>query len=412
MKDTQLSLFEAVASSFGRHGELPNSALYHQVTERLGLDAKALQERRPIGRTGQLHNPLARQIRWAQQTLKHMDLLERAERGIWRLTAEGRRRLPMRRIESGHVMLAFSTDLGVALWADCKTAFARSREPIHLCLTSPPYPLAKARAYGNPTEAQYVDFLCAALEPIVRQLVPGGSIVLNLGNDIFLPRTPARSLYRERLVLALAERFGLYKMDEIPWVNRSKPPGPVAWASKERVQLNVAWEAVYWFTNDPSTVRADNRRVLEPHTERHQQLLAAGGERRERDNSDGAYRLRPGQSYAHATAGRIPRNVLELGHRCASQTKYKAAARRDGLPVHGAPFPLRLAEFFIRFLTTEGDLVADPFGGSLTVPLAAEQLGRNWIATEVIWEYLAGGGLRFIEQPSFAWHPGFQQLAA
>jgi site-specific DNA-methyltransferase (cytosine-N4-specific) len=377
----------------------------------MGWGKDALEQRQPISQSGQRHNPLKRQVRWVQQTLKHLELIERADRGVWKLTAEGHKKLPLRKINSGHVMLAFSTRLGMALWADCATAFSRLDQPVALCLTSPPYPLAKARGYSNPSEAEYVDFLCTAIEPIVRHLQPGGSIVLNLSNDIFQTGTPARSLYKERLVLALADRLGLHKMDEIPWVNKSKAPSPVQWASIKRVQLNVAWETVLWFTNDPLRVRSDNRRVLEPHSERHLKLLASGGEQRDREFSDGAYRLRAGKSFSNPTAGKIPRNVLEMGHRCASQTEYKKMARAAGLPAHGAPFPLALAEFFIRFLTTEGELVAEPFGGSLTVPVAAEKLGRHWVATDVIWEYLAGGGKRIEQVEDFAWNPEFLRVA-
>ncbi|WP_267887981.1 DNA methyltransferase [Acidihalobacter yilgarnensis] len=79
------------------------------------------------------------------------------------------------------------------------------------------------------------------------------------------------------------------------------------------------------------------------------------------------------------------------------------------MPVHGAPFPAKLAEFFIKFLTVEGDLVADFMAGSLTVPVMAELLGRHWIASDLIWEYLAGGALRF---PGAALTPQFQACGA
>ncbi len=406
----QLDLFEGVAASFIAHGEIDNDTLYREVARRVGADPSRIDELQPLS-DGRRYSPFKRKVRWVQQTIKHLGLIERTGRGIWRLTSEGHKRLDLRRIDAGHVMLAFSTGLGIALWADCRAGFSSITDPIQLVVTSPPFPLAKARAYGNPKETEYVDFLCEAIEPIVRRLASGGSIVLDLSNDIFLSGSPARSLYRERLVLAFSDRLGLFKMDEIPWVNRSKPPGPVQWASVHRVQLNSGWQPVYWFCNAPDLARSDNRRVLEPHSERHLTLMRSGGEQRERANSDGAYRLRAGRSYAQVTEGRIPKNVFERGHHCAAQKAYKAAARKAGLPVHGAPFPLKLAEFFVRFLTAEGDLVADPFGGSLTVALAAEKLGRHWIATDVIWEYLAGGGLRFAEADGFEWGSGFCALS-
>jgi site-specific DNA-methyltransferase (cytosine-N4-specific) len=94
--------------------------------------------------------------------------------------------------------------------------FSRIDAPIVLCLTSPPYPLAKARNYGNVDAEHYVDWFCRTVEPVIKNLVPGGSLAINLSNDIFVPGLPARSLYREKLVIALCERFGLYKIDEIP----------------------------------------------------------------------------------------------------------------------------------------------------------------------------------------------------
>jgi hypothetical protein len=49
--------------------------------------------------------------------------------------------------------------------------------------------------------------------------------VRKISNDIFIAKSPARSLYRERLVLALHDRLGLWKMDELIWENKSKPQG-------------------------------------------------------------------------------------------------------------------------------------------------------------------------------------------
>lgn len=87
--------------------------------------------------------------------------------------------------------------------------FSDLDEPVHLCVTSPPFPLRIQRGYGNVDEAKWVDFITQALEPIVKNLVPGGSVVLNVSNDIFEAKSPSRSLYVERMVLALHDRLGL-----------------------------------------------------------------------------------------------------------------------------------------------------------------------------------------------------------
>jgi DNA modification methylase len=44
---------------------------------------------------------------------------------------------------------------------------------------------------------------------------------------------------------------------------------------------------------------------------------------------------------------------------------------------HPAAFPIGLPEFFIKLFTKSGDTILDPFAGSGTTGLAAEQLNRN-----------------------------------
>lgn len=398
----QLELFACVRDAYSAAPPdgLANDQLYETVATRAGVSRRELGRRSPIGRAGAMRSTAERATRWQQQTLKRLGLLERVDgvRGVWRLTAEGKRQL--RRINPGFRMLAFSTHLGLAIWGRCEDVFPHIDVPITLALTSPPYPLRQPRAYGNPSEQEFVDFVCRAFEPIVRNLVAGGSICLNVTNDIFMRGLPSRSLYLERLVLALSGRLGLALMDRLIWHNPSKPPGPAQWASVSRVQLNVAYEPIYWFTNDPTKVKADNRRVLEPHTDRHLGLIAAGGERRQSEFGDGAYRINPGD-FRNPTAGRIPRNVIVRGHSCADQNAYRRAARGLGLPVHAAAQPLAIARFLVEFLSSPGDLVVDPFSGSLTTAKAAEELARLWMATESIWEYLRGGAERFRHRPGF-----------
>jgi len=401
----QIDLFSEVLHSYaGLNGDpLRNADMYAKVASRTGIDPDEFEQKVPVGESGQLHSLLARKLRWHQQTLKQAGILERVEgeRGIWRLTTPASKDL--NKINSGVSVVGFSTKLGVAILGSCDTVFSKVDAPIVLCLTSPPYALSKPRAYGNVSESEYVDWIVRTLEPVVRSLVPGGSIALNLSNDIFIPGLPARSMYRERLMLALHDKLGLAMVDQLVWVNKAKPPGPVQWASKERVLTNVAWEPIFWLSNDPSRLRSDNRRVLQEHTERHLRLINAGGEQREKSYSDGAYNLRPGR-FGNLTAGRIPRNVLEFGHSCSDQRMYKKTARERGLPAHGAPMPLELAKFLVQFMSAPGDLVVDPFGGSQTTAKAAQVLGRRWMTTEVMLEYVLGGSSRFEKEEGFHLH--------
>lgn len=391
-----LNLFAAVTEAYVRaDGPVSQEQLYQSLAQASGVGKEAFNERQPVGQAQAPVSLLKRRVRWYQQTLKHAGVIEpTGDRGVWRLTGKGIEGSDMPVVAEGGSILGFSTELGIAVIASCEHFFAKINEPIHLIITSPPYPLAKPRAYGNVSEVQYVDWLCRTLEPVVKNLVQGGSICLNVGNDIFLPKSPARSLYRERLILALHARLGLYKMDEIIWQS-PKPPGPVAWASKKRVQLNTGYEPVYWLTNDPDRVRSDNRRVLEPHSEEHLRFVRSGGIKSVNSHSDGAYVKRLG-AYSQETAGRIPKNVLSVARSGEDQdSAYRKFCKQYGLKTHGASMPVRLARFFIEFLTEKEELVVDPMAGRCKTGLAAEALGRRWICVDRDPEHVLGSRSQF-----------------
>lgn len=390
----QMSLLEHVKAAYAdEQAPLSQEELYERVTRSAALSREEVDKREPVGNDQKCYSLLKRQVRWHQQTLKQAGLIQpTSKRGQWELTGKGKIRL--RKVKPKATVMAFSTKLGAALWSLSDDVFSSINAPITLCLTSPPYPLRNQRAYGNPSLDEYVEFVVESMRPIAKNLERGGSVCLNISNDIFEPGTPARSLYRERLVLALASELGLWKMDEIIWENPTKPPSPTYWASITRQQLNATFEPIYWFSNDPVNCKASNRRVLQPHTDKHQAFIDSGGVKKADSHSDGAYRKRPG-AWSNPTAGRIPRNVLRFPHACKSQRQYKAAARELSLPAHGAPFPIALAIFLIQFLSEENDLVVDPFGGSFTTGLAAEMNNRRWLLTECMWEYVRGAGERF-----------------
>lgn len=391
---SQMDLFDVVHKAYLSDVPLSNEQLYRRLSETAGIPEEVWSLKEPVGASGQLHSVARRKIRWHQQNLRRAGLIERVpgSRGVWRsvLKSEGE----LTEAPANIFAVAYSTKLGVALWGYCKNVFAALDEPIHLCLTSPPYCLSQPRKYGNPRPEDYVDFVCQSLEPICKNLIPGGSIALNISNDIFERGSPARSLYRERLVIALYERLGLSKMDELIWENKSKAPGPIAWASKKRVQLNTVWEPVYWFTNDPSLVQSDNRRVLQAHSETHKKLIQSGGEKRRAIYGDGANRIRPG-SFANPTEGKIPRNILSYGHRCAHQAPARNAMEAAGFPVHGAAMPFALADFLVKFLTVPGQTVVDPFSGLGTTAEAAEANGCRWVTSEKMFEYAWASSFRF-----------------
>ena len=343
---------QSVLSAYVGRDAMTNQELYEQLSLDLGLDPAFAAEKAPVGKSGSVHNLYHRKARWHQQSLRNLGILDRMDRGKWRLSEKAKAGLTL--APKKQVLIAFNT-FGCALWGNSEDVFNGLEEEVALIFTSPPYPLASQRQYGNKSQQVYVDWLCQMLEPIIKKMKRGANLVLNLSSDIFEPGLPSRSTYLERVTIALCD-MGLALMDRYVWVNPSKPPGPVQYASIQRTQCNVGWEPVLWFTNDPEHVIADNRRVLQSHTEKHLKLLERGGEQRTAVFSGGAYRVRPG-SFGKATEGSIPRNVLTIAHRDLDQDPAREFARKHGIPEHPAPMPLKLANFFVNFLSEKGDLV-------------------------------------------------------
>lgn len=388
----QITLFDDVLSVYSDSSQtIDNKSLYQKLVEKNSISEKQLH-----AKNGDV-NVIKRKIRWIQQTLKQLGLISKSEkRGEWSFSNHKKLEIS----PPNRTLIAFSTYLGIALWSECHSVFSQIDEPIHLCLTSPPYPLKNPRAYGNASEMEYVDWLIRQIEPIVKHLVPGGSIVLNVGNDIFLNKSCARSLYRERLVIALSEKLGLYKMDELVWHNPCRPPGPLLYASIDRTQLNATWDPIYWFTNDPSKVRSNNNRVLQPHSSQHTKLIQNGGTNTSSNYGDGAYKRKKG-SFGQVTEGKIPRNLMTVPHNCPEQSELKKYCNQKHIISHGAAMPASIAQHLISFLTTDDEMVVDPFGGSMTTAAQAEKLNRRWITTEKVGQYCKGGESRFFDAPGF-----------
>jgi len=389
----QLSLLEAVTNTYLESSEpVDNATLYSQVAQRLALSEDEFNQQAVVDGSGIKHRLFYRSCRWAQQSLKQKKLLERVDKGCWELT--GNARIKLRSISEGKKVLAMSTSLGICIWSKSENVFDDVIDgPIHLVLSSPPYPLKVQRAYGNVGIQQYNDFLSKILEPILKKMETGASLVLNISNDLFHDGMPSRSTYLERLVITLEDRFGLYLMDRMPWVS-NKAPGPIAWASKKRVQLNVGYEHVLWFCNSPNDCFADNRRVLMPHEEAHRKFMENGGLKKKQVNADGNYVKKVG-SFGNITPGKIPRNVLQFSNYCHSGRKVSQWAKQHGFPPHAAKMPGDLCQFLIKFLTEPGHTILDPFAGTLTTGESAEKTGRNWICIEMIWEYIRQAFTRF-----------------
>lgn len=263
---------------------------------------------------------------------------------------------------------------------------------VDLVVTSPPFALLRQKAYGNKDQSEYVDWLCRFGAEVRRVLRETGSFVLDLGGA-YQRGVPVRSLYQYRVLLKMCDEVGFYLAEEFFWYNPAKLPSPIEWVNKRKLRAKDSVNTVWWFSKS-EWPKADVRQVLAPYSERMKTLLK---------NPDAFYKPKDRPSghdiskgFGSDNGGAIPSNLLQIPN-TESNSSYLRLAKLVGIEGHPARFPAGLPEFFIKFLTSEDDLVLDIFAGSNTTGRVAEQLGRRWIAMEVDSSYVASSALRFMD---------------
>jgi DNA modification methylase len=262
---------------------------------------------------------------------------------------------------------------------------------VQLIFTSPPFPLNRKKKYGNLVGEDYVNWLASLANRVCRLLTSTGSIVMEVGNA-WEPGEPVMSTLALRSLLAFLEAGNLNLCQQFICNNPARLPSPAQWVNVDRIRVKDSYTHVWWMS--PVTrPKADNRNVLKEYSESMRKLIQSqkyNAGKRPSEHHIGA------TSFLKDNAGAIPSNVLTFSNTSASDP-YQSYCKANGLDKHPARMPQGLAEFFIKFLTDEGDLVFDPFGGSNTTGSAAENLGRCWLATEPNVKYISGSLGRFKE---------------
>lgn len=263
------------------------------------------------------------------------------------------------------------------------------RGDVHLVFTSPPFPLNRKKRYGNKLGLDYLAWLAALAQPLGDLLTEDGSLVVELGNA-WEPGVPVMSTLALKALLQILESGGFQLCQQFVVHNPARLPSPAQWVNVERIRVKDAYTNVWWMSRTPRP-KADNRRVLNDYSPAMRKLLKRGsynaGERPSQHNIGET-------SFLTDHGGAIPANVLTISN-TRSTDEYRRYCKDSGHKLHPARMPPELAEFFIRFLTNEGDIVYDPFGGSNTTGAVAEALSRQWFATEPDAAYIEGSRGRF-----------------
>ncbi len=237
-------------------------------------------------------------------------------------------------------------------------------DAMNLAITSPPY--ATQRKYDEssgftPIQPEgYGQWFRAVQEGVQRHLHKSGSWILNIKEAA---SDGCKQSYVKRLVLQHIDEWGWKWIEEYCWPRPALPLNP-----NTSRRFKNGWESVYHFA-------MDIRYKFYPDIVRHK--------------SDGCFKYvdqkAAGQMIggtAQGVGGGImsPVNTGEGMAYPSNVLPNLGGARVVG---HSAAYPVGIPEFFILALTDEMDRVYDPFLGSGTTMIAADNLGRKCYGMEI-----------------------------
>ncbi|HTT77984.1 MAG TPA: site-specific DNA-methyltransferase [Candidatus Binataceae bacterium] len=282
----------------------------------------------------------------------------------------------------------YATALGAAYVGDSRLLLRELPDTsVNLVVTSPPFALHFKKEYGNKDQPDYIPWFLEFAREVKRVLAEDGSFVIDLGGA-YEPGRPTRSLYHFKLLISLVENLGFFLAQELYWHNPGKMPAPAEWVTVRRIRIKDSVNCLWWLSKTPNP-KADNRRILVPYSKDMERLIQKGYRAKERPSGHNIT-----QKWGRDQGGAICSNLIVQGNNDSNGT-YLKLCEQAGLKPHPARFPPQLPEFFINFLTDEGDLVVDIFAGSNTTGAVSDHLRRRWLAFELESRYLDAGRLRF-----------------
>jgi len=237
---------------------------------------------------------------------------------------------------------------------------------LDLTITSPPY--ADIKNYGKKINTlaprHYNEWFLPLAVEIGRSLKDTGSFILNINDKIV---GGYRDLYVFDLVLRICEETDLKLYDRYIWHKKNAMP-----VSGDR--LNDWMEYIFHFSKS-NKIKSNIDVVREPYAastiKRYKSPVAFN----KKVDEHGITSIGDKKMVIQNPLGKKPSTVMRFNN--AGVLKGGTAGK------HPAPFHPDLPEFFIKWLTIEGDTVLDPFTGSGTVPYVCKLMKRNYIGFEL-----------------------------
>ena len=234
-----------------------------------------------------------------------------------------------------------------------------------LIVTSPPYADSRADSYGGIKPNLYTDWFLPRSAEFLRVLKPTGTFILNIKERVVKGE---RSTYVIELILKMREQGWLWT-EEFIWHKKNCHPGK--WPNRFR----DAWERCLQF-NKSKHFKMNQDSVMVP----------MGGWAENRLKKLGKNDVVRFNSQAGSGFGKNISNWI--GRDMAYPTNVLHMATETGNRGHSAAFPKALPRWFIKLFTDEHDWVLDPFAGSGTSCIAAQELRRNSVGIEIMADYV------------------------
>ena len=203
------------------------------------------------------------------------------------------------------------------------------------------------------------------------------------------------------MLVRLCKDLNFILAQEFYHYHPSRLPAPAEWVNVRRCRVKDSVNIVWWLAKTEFP-KADNRKVLKEYSNSMKSLLRKGYEAKKRPSGPDI-----STKFSKDNGGAVSPNVIGLElfepssflsiANTESNSAYLRRCREENIAPHPARFAVFFAEYFIKFLTDEDDIVLDPFAGSNAIGVAAETLRRRWISFELSEEYLRGSKLRFEE---------------
>lgn len=239
------------------------------------------------------------------------------------------------------------------------------KNSIDLVVTSPPY--ADTVSYGETVKTfgskNYIDWFLPLFKEANRFLKDTGSFILNINDRIL---NGERQIYVFELVVRIVRETNLKLFDRYIWFKKTTLPAP---GDK---RLNDRAEYIFHFVKDTKKFKCNMDAVRVPYKDVSLKRFKSKVHGNDIIKKDGTTELsQRGSSKPHPN-GAKPITVFRFD---------TGSALRGNQ--HPAPFHPQLPEWFIKWLTDEGDVVLDPFMGGGTVAEVCLKMKRNYIGFEI-----------------------------